>query len=1096
MTNGQAEMDRSRASDWVDSSRDEAAPAVLVVDDHHPNLAALKAMLTAPYLRLVTVDSGEGALELAAATEFAVILLDVRMPGLSGPATLQRLRQQDRSKHTPVILLTALDLDEADVLSAYADGAVDYLVKPYRVDVLRAKVRAFVELFRQRERLRRHEAALLRRERDLDRHWFFETMEALSDGFLAFDAEWRFTHLNAVGERVLGRPRAELVGKDLWAEFPELESTVFGRAYRKAMQEQVTVQVEEFYAPFDTWFEARAFPTRSGLSIFFRDISERKRHEQERAQLLANERATRVLAEEQKALLELIVEQSANGIIVANGMGELRIFNPAAVQQHGTAQHEVIATEWSRASPSWTLEDERIPVEATPLIRALNGEAVLDACWQVERPDGSRHTLQGSATPLRAPDGNRAGALLVTRDVTAERRVQRELRDSEAQFRTLAESIPHLAWMTNADGYVLWYNGRWYEYTGADFEETEGWGWKSVQHPQFLDDIVDRWTSSVRTGEPFELEMPLRRQDGIFRWHLARATPVRDRDGRIVRWFGTHTDIDEQRSVRERQRFLADASKTLAGSANHEATLGAVARLAVPAFADWAAVYILHEGGRIQRLAVEHSDPNKVGLARALHERYPPAVSDAGGVGRVLRTGESELVTDISGSSEVRSSLGEDNARAARDLGWRSSLSVPIQSGTRVLGAISLAYSESGRRYEPIDLQLVEELASRAALAIESAQASRAKDEFLAMLGHELRNPLAPIVTALNLMRLQPDAAFVRERTVIERQVKHLMRLVDDLLDVSRIARSKVMLAFERVELLEVVKSALEVAGPLLEEREHRVVVEIPPSGLPIQGDSARLIQVVANLLTNAAKYTPMRGHIRLRGSVEGAMVVLRVQDNGMGIPADILPRIFDLFVQGHQTIERALGGLGLGLTIVRSLIELHGGTVTAHSPGRDQGSEFVVQLPRAKPMGQTASETPSVRPSGPDESSSGVRLLVVDDNVDAADMLAGLLESRGYIVQVAYDAPGALHIAASAHFDAALLDIGLPVIDGYELASRLRALDTTRGARLIAVTGYGLAADRQRALDAGFDHHLVKPVTLPALEQVLPVVPVARDPS
>jgi PAS domain S-box-containing protein len=1074
------------SSDLLNSSLDASAPAVLVVDDHPANLTALEATLAAPDLRLVTAESGERALALSVATEFAVILLDVRMPGMSGHETVKRLRQQDRSRHTPVILLTALDSDDNDVLMAYEHGAVDYLAKPYRAEVLRAKVRAFVELFRQRENLRQHEATLQQRQHDLDRHWFFESLESLSDGFLAFDAEWRFTHLNAVGELALGRPRADLLGKHLWAEFPELEGSVFGKAYLKAMREQVTVQVEEFYAPFNTWFEARAFPTRSGLSILFRDISERKRHEEERAQLLATERATRLIAEEQSELLQLIVEQSGNGIIVANGMGQLRIFNPTAVQQHGAPAEVAGAAEWARLCAHWTLEGERIPGQGTPLMRALNGEAVLDSYWQIERPDGSWLTLQGSATPLRGADGNRAGALLVTRDVTTARRVERELRDSEAQFRTLAETIPHLAWMANPDGYVSWYNQRWYEYTGTDLQGTEGWKWKGVHDPRFLDDIVDRWVSSLQTGESFELEMPLRRHDGVFRWHLSRATPVRDSQGRIVRWFGTHTDIDDQRNVRERQRFLAEASKTLAGSLDYEATLRAVARLAVPAFADWAAVDMLDESGRIRRLAVEHSDPDKVALARALHEKYPPRLSDVNGVGRVLRTAEAELVADIPDSLLVAASRDDEHLRTARALGLRSYLSVPMKSGARVLGAINLVYAESGRRYETIDLQLAEELASRAALAIENARATRAKDEFLAMLGHELRNPLAPIVTALDVMRAQVDATSERERTVIERQVKHLMRLVDDLLDVSRIARAKVILELERLELHEVVRSALELASPLLEERAHHVVVEVPPLGLPIEGDSARLTQVVANLLTNAAKYTPERGRIELRGAIDDDMVVLRVLDNGTGIPADVLPRIFELFVQGRQTIERALGGLGLGLTIVRSLVEQHGGTVTAHSAGRDQGSEFVIRLPLATPMAQPSSSLTKDLFLPPNETLRGVRLLVVDDNVDAAELLTALLESRGCVVQVAHDGSAALKIAATRSFDAALLDIGLPVMDGYELAARLRALNTMRSARLIAITGYGQASDRERALAAGFDHHLVKPVALRALEEVL----------
>jgi PAS domain S-box-containing protein len=429
----------------------------------------------------------------------------------------------------------------------------------------------------------------------------------------------------------------------------------------------------------------------------------------------------------------------------------------------------------------------------------------------------------------------------------------------------------------------------------------------------------------------------------------------------------------------------------------------------------------------------------------------------------------------------------------------RAVICVPILKLGRFVAAMAV-HMQVPRSWTASEVELVQRVASRCwesiersrverereALLEQAESANRAKDEFLAMLGHELRNPLAPILTALHLMRLQQNHTFERERTVIERQVKHLTRLVDDLLDVSRIARAKVILELERMELQEIVNAALEVASPLLEERAHRVIVEVPPHGLAIDGDAARLTQVVSNLLTNAAKYTPPGGCIRLRGGLEGESVVLSVQDDGMGMTAEVLPHVFDLFVQGRQTIERALGGLGLGLTIVRSLVERHGGDVTAHSAGRDRGSEFVVRLPRATPVAQPAAPATSERDSHHD-AARGTRLLVVDDNVDAAEMLAAALTSRGCVVQVAYDAPAALQIAATRDFDAALLDIGLPVIDGYELAARLRALHTMRGARLIAITGYGQASDRQRALAAGFDHHLVKPVDLRALEQLLP---------
>ena len=293
--------------------------------------------------------------------------------------------------------------------------------------------------------------------------------------------------------------------------------------------------------------------------------------------------------------------------------------------------------------------------------------------------------------------------------------------------------------------------------------------------------------------------------------------------------------------------------------------------------------------------------------------------------------------------------------------------------------------------------------------------ANRAKDEFLAMLGHELRNPLSPILTALQLMKLRGSDASERERTVIERQVTHLTRLVDDLLDVSRIARGKVELKEEIIEIAEIVAKAIEIASPLLEQRTHTLDVHVQRKGLTVKGDSTRLSQVISNLLTNAAKYTPPGGHITIRTEGEDSEVVVRVRDSGMGIAPEVLPRVFDLFVQERQAIDRSEGGLGLGLTIVRNLVERHGGRVSAGSDGPGQGSEFVVRLPRASvtsvledaPADGAISEFVVSRPG------HSRKVLVVDDSIDGAEMLAAALSAKGYDTRVAHDAPVALQIAA-----------------------------------------------------------------------------------
>ena len=359
--------------------------------------------------------------------------------------------------------------------------------------------------------------------------------------------------------------------------------------------------------------------------------------------------------------------------------------------------------------------------------------------------------------------------------------------------------------------------------------------------------------------------------------------------------------------------------------------------------------------------------------------------------------------------------------------------------------------------------------------------ANRAKDEFLAMLGHELRNPLAPIVTALQLLRLRGIDAGERERAIIERQVRHLVAMVDDLLDVSRITRGKILLKRTPVEVHDVITRAIEVASPLLEHHQHDLAVAVPRQGLGVLADPERLAQVVSNLLTNAAKYTPAGGRIRVDAQREADEVVLRVSDTGIGIDPQILPSIFELFTQDRQALDRAQGGLGLGLAIVRSLVALHGGSVTARSDGPGRGSQFVIRLPRIE-VAQAPNQPEPAGRAPVAAGNGGLRVLVVDDNDDAAMMLTEILGVSGHVTATAEDGPRALEAAARFRPDVALLDIGLPVMDGFELARQFRADPELRNMRLIAVTGYGQEHDRRQSAEAGFDSHLVKPVDVDQL--------------
>jgi len=377
-----------------------------------------------------------------------------------------------------------------------------------------------------------------------------------------------------------------------------------------------------------------------------------------------------------------------------------------------------------------------------------------------------------------------------------------------------------------------------------------------------------------------------------------------------------------------------------------------------------------------------------------------------------------------------------------------------------------------------VQQSLREALGELARAREEAEQASRSKDEFLAVLGHELRNPLSPIALSVHILRSR--GVDLRELEVIERQTTHLSRLVEDLLDVSRITRGRVVLTKEAVDVAEIVAAAIETASPLIESGRHSLGVQVTPQSLVVDADRVRMTQVIANLLTNAAKYTPPGGRIDITAVRGGGEAVITVRDTGVGISAELLPRVFDVFVQERQTLERSQGGLGLGLAIVKSLVTMHGGSVTAASEGLGRGSTFTLRLAAI----DAAAATQKTSVLAPVPESQGERLLLVDDNVDLVQLLATWLEALGYRTAVAHDGEEALRVAAGFAPEVALLDIGLPVMDGYELAERLR--EQLPDVKLVAITGYGQPRDRELTRSAGFQGHLTKPVDPVELGELL----------
>lgn len=540
-------------------------------------------------------------------------------------------------------------------------------------------------------------------------------------------------------------------------------------------------------------------------------------------------------------------------------------------------------------------------------------------------------------------------------------------------------------------------------------------------------------------------------------------------------------------AAEHRLRQLATVSTTLSGSLEESWTLDAIAQVVVPEFADICRVDLLDEHGALHRKLSRYRNAE-----RGVRMTHPIArrVGDIDAPGSMRWAASTGKTFVVNRATQDFSELQHPDLRAfAVSQGIHACCVVPLVARGRTLGAMAVLQSDSERHFSPEDITLIEELAQRAALALDNVRllaearqaraeieaASRAKDEFFAMLGHALRNPLAPISLVLQLMARKEPGVFASERQLIERQVQQLSRMVDELLDVPRIVVGDGIVQHERIDLRDVVTHALELAQPLMQQRARMPGIVLPSAPVVVLGDALRLAQLVSNLLSNAAKFTPPVKSITVTLAALDGMAELSVSDEGVGIGADLLPRVFDRFVHAEQPPQRAGGGFGLGLAIVRNLAQLHGGSIDATSAGAGKGSTFRLRLPLA-PGGP---EVPAivhavVPPSGPP-----LRLLFIDDNQDAVRLLADWYRLEGHAVRVAHSAEQAFERLYEEAADAAVVDIGLPDISGYEFARRVRANSRWAPMALVALTGYGQPDDLKAAFDAGFGAHFTKPADM-----------------
>lgn len=815
-----------------------------------------------------------------------------------------------------------------------------------------------------------------------------------------------------------------------------------------------------------------------GISVIARDVTDRRK--------------AQAAVHQQKERLRVTLASIGDGVITTDAEGRVDYLNAVAESLTGWSLADVVGR---RLAEVFRIENEysREPVE-NPVEKVLRDGVrvgLANHTILIAR-DGTERPIDDSAAPIRDKDGQLLGVVLIFRDVTEARSAERRLSESENRFRQLADSMPQMIWTARPDGFLDYYNERWYEFTGNPRGEGGDASWAPILHPDDVERCRDVWYESVRTGKPYEIEYRFHdRRTDCYRWFLGRALPVRSEQGEIQRWIGTCTDIDDAKRAGDTARFLAEAAGAVSELMDLESTLPRVARAAVPTFADWSAVDLLDAEGELRRVEVAHLDPAKAKLLSEISRRHPIKPDAAQGVPKGLRTGEPELVSDVSESLLKELARDQEHLRLLREAKLRSYMCVPLLSKGRTLGALTFATAESGRRYELSDLRAAQDLARHVAIAVENAwlyealtEADQRKDEFLATLAHELRNPLAPIKMGLDVLRLGgDDPATVSEMLdTMDSQVRQMVRLIDDLLDVSRITRGKLELRTKRVELAEIIKNSMDAVRPLVDAAGHRLSVSLPDEPVTLEADPARLSQVFSNLLNNAAKYTPPNGEIVLTAELQEGELVVSIRDTGIGIPQGLVENIFEMFRQVDGTLERSTSGLGIGLTLVRRLVEMHGGTVRGRSEGEGKGSEFIVRLPLV-----LSTKNDSAPSSGEvDRQPDRQRVLVVDDNRDAADTLATMLRMMGQEVQIAYDGVEAIAAAASFCPDVVLMDIGMPKLNGYDAAGQIRQRSWGKNLTLVALTGWGQQQDRRRSAEAGFDRHLVKPVEMSDLREIL----------
>lgn len=637
-------------------------------------------------------------------------------------------------------------------------------------------------------------------------------------------------------------------------------------------------------------------------------------------------------------------------------------------------------------------------------------------------------------------------------------KARQALQESEQRFRFIMECIPQKIFTAKPNSDVDYYNPCWTEYSGLPFEEISDSGWIQLVHPDDLEDNLRNLKDSIENGRPVQIEHRFRRHDGMYRWHITRALPMRDETGKIIMWVGSSTDVDDLKETQtELARLTAESEKQ---RRLYETILSNTPDL-IYVF-DLEQRFAYANDALLATLGKSWSEVKSKSCAEIDYPKGFAALHD-------------QQIAQVKASKQaIRGDVPLEGKDGVRTYDY---ILVPV------LGQDGEVEAVAGTARDVTDRKRLEDDLRQSAADL--SEADRKKDEFLSTLAHELRNPLAPIRTGIELMRTTGDSTDVAEevRGMMEGQLSHLVRLVDDLLDTSRITQGKMTLRKERVELKDIVGRAVQATASFIKDANQDLEVKLPEEPLALYVDPTRITQVLSNLLVNAAKYSLSGGRIVL--SVERLQddLILSIKDTGIGIPEDMLENIFGMFTQVDQSLEKSHGGLGIGLTLVKRLVEMHEGTVTARSEGPGKGSEFIVRLPIGVPP-VAAAATQKVGEST--RQLASLKILIVDDNRDAARLLSILASKSGNEVHVAHDGLEAIEAAAEFLPNIILMDIGMPRLNGYEAARQIRQQPWGQEMLLVALTGWGQQEDIRRTQDAGFDFHFVKPVDISALRKLL----------